>query len=108
MTAGRSRERPAKKAKAKRPRPAPVTTDESPAHHAALLEALREWRVTEARRVGLPAFRILNDRTLLGVATQAPASESALLQVSGVGPSVMRRYGPALLDIVARHCGREA
>ncbi len=108
MTAGRSRDRPAKKAKAKRPRPARVTTDESPAHHAALFEALREWRVTEARRAGLPAFRILNDRTLLGVATQAPASESALLQVSGVGPSVMRRYGPALLDIVARHCGRDA
>jgi DNA topoisomerase-3 len=100
--------RPAKKPKAKRPRSPRVTTDESPAHHAALFEALRAWRVAEARKVGLPAFRILNDRTLLGVATHAPADEGALLQVSGVGPSVIRRYGPALLDIVARHCGREA
>jgi DNA topoisomerase-3 len=101
-------QRPAKKPKAKRPRSPRVTTDESPAHHAALFEALRAWRVAEARKVGLPAFRILNDRTLLGVATHAPADEGALLQVSGVGPSVIRRYGPALLDIVARHCGREA
>jgi DNA topoisomerase-3 len=110
MTAGRSGEGRGtkKKGQGKARRPRPPVADESPAHHAALFEALRAWRVIEARKAGLPAFRILNDRTLLGVATYAPADESALLQVSGVGPSVMRRYGPALLDIVARHCGREA
>jgi DNA topoisomerase-3 len=107
MTAGKSHERHAKKSKAKR-RPPPRVTDDAPTHHAALFEALREWRGTEARKKGLPAFRILNDRTLLGVATHAPSDEGALLQVSGVGPSVIRRYGPALLDIVARHSGREA
>jgi DNA topoisomerase-3 len=76
--------------------------------HSALFEALRAWRGAEARKSGLPAFRVLNDRTLLGVATHAPADEKSLLQVAGVGPSVVRRYGPALLDIVARHCGRGA
>jgi DNA topoisomerase-3 len=107
MTAGKSHPRQVKKGKTKRPRP-PRVTDDAPTHHAALFEALREWRGTEARKTGLPAFRILNDRTLLGVATNAPSDESALLQVSGVGPSVVRRYGPALLDIVARHSGRDA
>ncbi len=106
MTEGRSPGRRPKKEKVKaRPR-SPRMTDDPPTHHAALFEELRAWRVVEARRVGLPAFRILNDRTLLGVATHAPANEGALLQVSGVGPSVIRRYGPALLDIVARHTGR--
>jgi DNA topoisomerase III len=69
----------------------------------ALFEALRAWRLAEARRSGLPAFRILNDRTLLGIATESPGDEVALLRVLGVGPGVARRYGEALLDIVARH-----
>jgi DNA topoisomerase-3 len=111
MTMGRVRERRAKKAKKVK---TTATTRgsrsnaQAPSGHGELFEALRVWRSAEARKAGVPAFRILNDRTLLGVATQTPADEGALLQVAGVGPSVIRRYGPALLDIVARHCAREA
>ncbi len=70
----------------------------------ALFEALRAWRLAEARKTGLPAFRIVNDRTLLGVATEAPNDEGALLRVAGIGPGLARRYGAELLSIVARHC----
>jgi DNA topoisomerase-3 len=73
------------------------------ANHPALLEALRQWRLSEARRSGVPAFRILTDRTLQAVVAAAPRDEGALLQVYGVGPAVVRRYGAALLDIVLRH-----
>jgi DNA topoisomerase-3 len=110
MTTGRARERSPKKARNKAraaTRPSRGAAQE-PSSHGPLFEALRAWRAAEARRTGVPAFRILNDRTLLGVATQTPGDEGALLQVAGVGPSVIRRYGPALLDIVARHCPREA
>ena len=69
----------------------------------ALFEALRTWRLAEARKTGVPAFRILHDRTLLGVATETPQNEAALLRVAGIGPGLARRYGTALLDIVARH-----
>jgi DNA topoisomerase-3 len=72
----------------------------------ALFEALREWRLAEAKRAGIPAFRILNDRTLLGVATESPGDEDALLRVGGIGPGLARRYGAALLGIVARHAPR--
>ena len=72
----------------------------------ALFEALRAWRLAEARRAGVPAFRVMNDRTLLGVATQTPLDETALLRVAGVGPGLSRRYGAALLSIVARFAGR--
>ncbi len=68
-----------------------------------LFEALREWRLGEARRVGVPAFRVMNDRTLLGVASEAPRDEGALLRVAGVGPGVVKRYGRALIGIVARY-----
>jgi len=68
----------------------------------ALFEALRAWRLAEARRAGLPAFRVMNDRTLLGVALASPVDESALLRIAGIGPALSRRYGAALLKIVAR------
>ncbi len=73
---------------------------------SALFEALRAWRLAEAKRAGVPAFRVMNDRTLLGVATQTPLDETALLRVAGVGPGLSRRYGAALLRIVARFAGR--
>ena len=69
----------------------------------ALFDALRAWRLAEARRTGLPAFRIVNDRTLLGVATEAPIDEGSLLRVAGIGPGLARRYGAELLSIVASH-----
>jgi DNA topoisomerase-3 len=69
----------------------------------ALFEALRNWRLGESRRTGMPAFRIFSDRTLLAIAADAPGDETALLRVSGVGPGLARRYGTAVLDIVARH-----
>jgi DNA topoisomerase III len=72
----------------------------------ALFEALRAWRLAEAKRFGIPAFRVMNDRTLLGVAAAIPVDEDALLKVAGVGPGLSRRYGAALLSIVARFTGR--
>ncbi len=93
-----------------RPRenPAPATRGHSPADVGksanALFEELRAWRLAEAKRTGLPAFRIVNDRTLLGVAAEAPADEAALLRVAGIGPGLARRYGAELLRIVARYC----
>jgi DNA topoisomerase-3 len=75
----------------------------------ALFEALRAWRLAEAKKAGVPAFRIVNDRTLLGIATETPCDEGALLRVAGVGPGLSRRHGAALLGIVARfvaHPGR--
>jgi DNA topoisomerase III len=77
-----------------------------PTNARALFEALREWRLAEAKRAGIPAFRILNDRTLLGVATETPGDEGALLRVAGIGPGLARRYGAALLGLVARYTAR--
>lgn len=66
----------------------------------AVVEALRAWRVREARRRGVPAFRILTDRALLALATTRPRSQQALLTVSGIGPAIAKQYGPALLALV--------
>jgi DNA topoisomerase-3 len=65
-----------------------------------LVEAMREWRLAEARRQGIPAFRILSNRTLLAVADALPASEDELLAVKGIGPTLARKYGHQILELV--------
>ena len=72
--------------------------DERP---GGLVAKLRAWRLVEARRRGVPAFRIFPDRTLLALAEARPASEDALMAVAGVGPRLVRLYGPALLKLLS-------
>jgi DNA topoisomerase-3 len=64
--------------------------------------ALRAWRTTEAKKRRVPAFRILTDRTLIGIVQSRPKDESELLDVAGIGPALLQKYGRALLSIVAR------
>ena len=68
----------------------------------AVLERLREWRTAEARRRRVPAFRILPNRTLEGLAAALPGTEEELLAVSGIGPAIAGKYGEDLLRLVAR------
>jgi DNA topoisomerase-3 len=66
-----------------------------------LVARLRAWRVEEARRRRIPAFRIFGDRTLFALAASRPGSEGALLAVPGLGPKLVERYGETLLQLVA-------
>jgi DNA topoisomerase-3 len=66
----------------------------------ALVEMLRRWRLEEARRQRVPAFRILTDLTLLDVAAKKPRNGAELLEVGGIGPSRLEKYGARILGIV--------
>ncbi|MCW5836406.1 MAG: ATP-dependent DNA helicase RecQ, partial [Labilithrix sp.] len=103
--ARRTKTRGAKRgARAKAPRAKrSASTPRAPAPTGSPLEAaLRAWRSTEAKRRRVPAFRVLTDRTLLGIAETRPESEAQLLAVSGMGMALLAKYGKALLAIVAR------
>jgi DNA topoisomerase-3 len=76
----------------------PATADAVPAH---LWAALRAWRTGEAKRRRVPAFHILSDRVLLAVAAERPRDEEGLLAISGIGPTIVRKYGDTLLRLVA-------
>jgi len=71
-----------------------------------LVEGLRAWRLSEARRRRVPAFRILTDRVLVAVAERRPRDQKALLDVKGVGPALMRSYGAALIALCADGAAR--
>ncbi len=70
---------------------------------AELVEALREFRRGEAKSRSIPAFRVLTDRVLYAVARQQPLNEAELLAISGIGQSLVRKYGIHLLGIVRSH-----
>ena len=68
----------------------------------ALVEALRAWRLAEAKRRRIPAFRILTDRVLGAIAAMRPVDNEALMSIQGVGPKLVERYGAQLLSLVGR------
>jgi superfamily II DNA helicase RecQ len=63
-------------------------------------EALRAWRVTEARRLGVPPFRIFNDQALRAIAETRPASAAELLAIPGIGIRTVEKYGRHIYRIL--------
>ena len=66
-----------------------------------LVETLREWRLEEARKKRWPAYTVLQNRALIAVAATRPANDDQLLAIPGIGPTTVKRFGAALLRIVA-------
>jgi ATP-dependent DNA helicase RecQ len=64
-----------------------------------LLTLLKSLRLHLARENSVPAYLIFNDATLLEMAARKPRSEAELLQVSGVGPAKLEKYGAAFLKL---------
>jgi len=66
------------------------------------VDALKAWRLGEARRRRIPAFHIMPDRTLEAIVASRPSDSDALLAVRGMGPRLVAKYGQAILDILTR------
>ncbi|GAA1488455.1 ATP-dependent DNA helicase UvrD2 [Brachybacterium sacelli] len=74
-----------------------------PLADAALLEELRDWRRERSGQNGVPAYAVLTDAALEALAERGPRTEQELLAVPGIGPGKAERFGPALLELLARH-----
>jgi len=84
------------KSAAKAPSTEPVSLS---AQGEALAARLKEWRAAEAKRLGVPAYVLLHDRTLAAVAQTRPANPRQLLEISGMGPAKVERFGAAILEL---------
>jgi len=93
----------AKPAQAKPAIPAPSAPVVLNPHAEALAARIRAWRATEAKRLGVPAFVVLHDRSLTAVAQACPRNPNQLLAIDGIGPSKVEKFGEALLELCA--CG---
>lgn len=66
----------------------------------AVLATLAEWREQEARRRNQPRQRILNDRTMIELARQAPKRREALRVSRFFSSDKVKRYGEQILRAV--------
>ena len=69
------------------------------AEDEALVLKLRGWRSLEAKRLGVPTFLILHDKTLTAVARARPGTPNQLLAVNGFGPAKVEKFGEAILQL---------
>ncbi len=82
-------------------RPArPVSRPVGQVSHPELYVRLAKWRNGMAEAEGIPAYRILHNRVLLGIAEVLPTDRQGLLAVSGFGPKSYTNYGLPILEIV--------
>jgi ATP-dependent DNA helicase RecQ len=73
---------------------------------SAGFEALRSWRLVQARSQGVPPYVVFHDRTLVEIASRLPTSLDVLGQISGVGQAKLERYGAAVLQVLAQAGGQ--
>jgi DNA topoisomerase-3 len=106
-----SKRKPAKKAgKSKGHRATAAQTQSGTKERAASVsgsdphrieQALRAWRLSEAKRRRVPAFRIFGDRALVSIASTAPRNEAELLAVQGIGAGIVKKYGAHIFRLIA-------
>jgi len=70
-----------------------------------LFEELRALRKQLADEQNVPAYVVFSDATLAEMAARRPATQTELLDVSGVGQAKLERYGDAFLEAIAGRAG---
>jgi ATP-dependent DNA helicase RecQ len=82
-------------------RPKHLTKPQSP--HCGLAVALREWVKSEAQRLALPPFCILNASMVAEIARKRPTTLDELFLISGIGVRRLEKHGEAILEIVRQY-----
>jgi DNA helicase-2/ATP-dependent DNA helicase PcrA len=63
--------------------------------------ALRAWRTKRAKADRVPAYVVLNDRYLRGIAIANPQSARELAACDGIGPTKLERYADEILHVLS-------
>ncbi len=77
--------------------------DGAAGYDQALFEKLRALRRRLAEEQGVPAFVVFGDAALRGLAAARPVTPDAMLQVSGVGPAKLQKYGEPFLAAIREY-----
>ena len=93
---------PAREKKKRAAKSAAAAASEPPELNEAsklLAERLKQWRAAEAKRLRVPAYVILHDRTLTRIAAARPDSPNQLLGLDGMGEAKVEKFGAAILEL---------
>ncbi|MFH1063576.1 MAG: UvrD-helicase domain-containing protein [Candidatus Woesearchaeota archaeon] len=66
-----------------------------------LMARLKEWRNETSKMLGVPAFMIMHDRTLIDIAQKTPLTVKDLEDIHGLGPTKIMKYGEDILSLVS-------
>lgn len=94
-----------KEKKEKAPAKVSVSEDDD-VLHPKLFAALRDWRNEKAASMGVPAFTIMRNVTLIALANNMPTNPQALLAIPGIGKKVLSAFGKDLLTIINDYKGK--
>ena len=90
----------ATRARSRRGDIAPQAAGQGETVNTTLLGALRTWRSAMARQRGVPAYVVLHDATIEGIATARPTTSAQLRGIPGIGDKKLEHYGDELLALV--------
>jgi ATP-dependent DNA helicase RecQ len=90
----------ASRTKSRRGDLAPRTAGQGETGHPALVGALRAWRSEVARKHGVPAYVVLHDSTIDGIAAACPTTLAQLRGIPGIGDKKLEHYGDELIALV--------
>jgi len=65
----------------------------------ALFDRIREWRMSESKRLKVPPYIVLHDKAVRALAQARPENPRQLLEVDGIGPAKAERFGEAILEL---------
>jgi len=65
-----------------------------------LVTRIKEWRLKTAKEMDVPAFMILNDKTMFEIVAMHPMVMEELHMIKGIGPNTITRFGNAILDLI--------
>jgi len=69
----------------------------------ALFQALRAWRLEQARAQEVPPHFIFHRSHLRAIAAHRPITLEALSELKGVGPRKLEQYGTAVIELVRKY-----
>jgi ATP-dependent DNA helicase RecQ len=91
------------RAKSRRGELAPDAAGQTSGADPALVAALKAWRADIARKRAVPAYVVLHDSTIDGIAAARPTTLADLRGVAGIGDKKLEHYGTELIAVVSAH-----
>lgn len=61
---------------------------------------LKDWRFETSSMLGVPAYMILNNKTIEEISGLMPIKKEELYSIYGLGPSKISKYGDKIIEIV--------
>ncbi|MBW2998321.1 HRDC domain-containing protein, partial [Candidatus Woesearchaeota archaeon] len=65
-----------------------------------IISKIREWRRLKSKEMGVPAFMIINDLTMMDLASKLPLTKLELNNIKGLGPTKIMRWGDEILNVL--------